>query len=431
MQALSKLAERVDGRYRIVSQPPVVIPLRDLAPRIGLSVDELEHVIHDQFRDYRKTLQDDRRHLLEQFDVVDMAHKVVGVGSVGTRAFIVLLQGRDQDDPLFLQVKEATASVLEDHLPKSQYRHAGERVVQGQRLMQAASDIFLGWTKGHQANRYLYWRQLRDMKGSALVENMVPAAIDLLRASLRSNPRARPRPFRRPGGAGRVHGQEGSVRPIHHRLLRTLRRPERARLSGLRRRDPFRPARRARERLIAESGSAVSGAVFDTRWRVVIVLGAATVQRRGVPMMLADGWHVGQVFWSLLWFTLFFIWIWLLIVVFADIFRSHDLGGFAKFLWVLFVIVVPYLGVFVYLIARGNKMSEHAEEAARAQDAAARAYIQDAAGTSTSAADELSRLADLKARGVIDEAEFQRLKAKVVAPTAPSSVRPTTDAASN
>ena len=88
--------------------------------------------------------------------------------------------------------------------------------------------------------------------------------------------------------------------------------------------------------------------------------------------MLADEWHVGQVFWSLLWFTLFFIWIWLLIVVFADIFRSHDLGGFAKFLWVVFVIVLPYLGVFVYLIARGHKMSEHAEEAARTQDAAAR-----------------------------------------------------------
>ncbi len=177
LQALSKLAEQVDGRYRIVSQPPAVIPLRDLAPRIGLSVDELEHVIHEQFRAYRETLQDDRRHLLEHFDVVDMAHKVVGVGSVGTRAFVVLLQGRDQDDPLFLQVKEATASVLEDHLPKSRYRHPGERVVQGQRMMQAASDIFLGWTKGHEANRHLYWRQLRDMKGSALVESMVPAAL--------------------------------------------------------------------------------------------------------------------------------------------------------------------------------------------------------------------------------------------------------------
>ena len=193
-------------------------------------------MIHEQFRAYRETLQDDRRHLLERFEIVDMAHKVVGVGSVGTRAFIVLLQGRDQDDPLFLQVKEATASVLEDHLPKSRYRHPGERVVQGQRLMQAASDIFLGWTKGHEANRYLYWRQLRDMKGSALVETMVPAALDVLRADLRSNPGPRARPFRRSGRAGRVHGQEGSVRPVDHRLLRTLRRPERARLSSVRRR---------------------------------------------------------------------------------------------------------------------------------------------------------------------------------------------------
>ena len=136
--------------------------------------DEIEHVIHEQFRAYRATLQDDRRHLLERFEVVDVARKVVGVGSVGTRAFIVLLQGRDQQDPLFLQVKEATASVLEDHLPKSRYRQPGERVVQGQRMMQAASDIFLGWTKGVEANRYLYWRQLRDMKGSAVVETMVP-----------------------------------------------------------------------------------------------------------------------------------------------------------------------------------------------------------------------------------------------------------------
>jgi len=104
--------------------------------------------------------------------MVDMARKVVGVGSVGTRAFIVLLQGRDAQDPLFLQVKEATRSVLEDHLPPSRYTNPGERVVQGQRVMQAASDIFLGWTKGVQANRYLYWRQLRDMKGSALVDTM-------------------------------------------------------------------------------------------------------------------------------------------------------------------------------------------------------------------------------------------------------------------
>ena len=172
LQALSKLGEMVDGRYRIVSQPPIVVPMRELAAYYSVSPDEIEQVIHEQFRGYRATLQDDRRHLLERFEVVDMARKVVGVGSVGTRAFIVLLQGRDEQDPLFLQVKEATASVLEDHLPRSRYKQHGERVVQGQRLMQAASDIYLGWTKGAEADRYFYWRQLRDMKGSADVETM-------------------------------------------------------------------------------------------------------------------------------------------------------------------------------------------------------------------------------------------------------------------
>ena len=177
LQALSKLGEVVDGRYRIVSQPPVVIPARDLHAMYGYSADEVEEMIHQQFRAYRATLQEDRRHLLERFEIVDMARKVVGVGSVGTRAFIVLLQGRDEHDPLFLQVKEATASVLEDHLPKSRFKEPGERVVQGQRLMQAASDIYLGWTKGVEANRHLYWRQLRDMKGSALVELMTPVIL--------------------------------------------------------------------------------------------------------------------------------------------------------------------------------------------------------------------------------------------------------------
>ncbi len=130
--------------------------------------------------------------------------------------------------------------------------------------------------------------------------------------------------------------------------------------------------------------------------------------------MIATEWGAGQVFWSMLWFFMFFIWIWLLITVFADIFRSHDIGGFAKTLWVLFVIIVPYLGVFVYLIARGHKMHEHAVEAAEAQNAAARAYIQQAAGTSGSPAEELSRLADLKEKGVISDEEFQKLKAKAV-----------------
>ncbi|HYO20177.1 MAG TPA: DUF2252 domain-containing protein [Dermatophilaceae bacterium] len=174
LQALSKLAEQVDGAYRIVSLPPIVIPAREVGASFGMSADELQQAVHEQFRSYRATLQDDRRHLLERFEVIDVARKVVGVGSVGTRAFIVLLQGRDQQDPLFLQVKEATASVLEDHLPKSSYHQHGERVVHGQRMMQAASDIFLGWTKGVQANRFLYWRQLRDMKGSVIVESLKP-----------------------------------------------------------------------------------------------------------------------------------------------------------------------------------------------------------------------------------------------------------------
>ena len=177
LQALSKLAEMVDGRYRVVSQPPIVVPMRDLGAYYDVSPDEIEQAIHEQFRAYRATLPEDRRHLLERFEVVDMARKVVGVGSVGTRAFIVLLRGRDEHDPLFLQVKEATASVLEDHLPKSRYRQPGERVVQGQRLMQAASDIYLGWTKGVQADRFFYWRQLRDMKGSPDVEDMSPDAL--------------------------------------------------------------------------------------------------------------------------------------------------------------------------------------------------------------------------------------------------------------
>jgi uncharacterized protein (DUF2252 family) len=178
VQALSKLGELVDGHYRIVSRPPVIVPARDLAATFGLSPDDVVPVILEQFRAYRATLQDDRRHLLERFEIVDAARKVVGVGSVGTRAFIVLLQGRDESDPLFLQIKEATASVLEACLPKSRYRQQGERVVQGQRMMQATSDIFLGWTKGLDVNRHFYWRQLRDMKGSALVETMAPMTLN-------------------------------------------------------------------------------------------------------------------------------------------------------------------------------------------------------------------------------------------------------------
>jgi hypothetical protein len=129
---------------------------------------------------------------------------------------------------------------------------------------------------------------------------------------------------------------------------------------------------------------------------------------------LASDFGTGQVFLSMLWFFLFFIWIWLLIIVFSDIFRSHDMGGFAKAIWVIFVIIAPYLGVLVYLIARGHKMAEHAQEAAAAQDAAARQYIQSAAGTTKSTAEEVAHLNDLKNQGVLSDAEFEAAKAKAL-----------------
>jgi len=130
----------------------------------------------------------------------------------------------------------------------------------------------------------------------------------------------------------------------------------------------------------------------------------------------ASGFGTGQVFWSILWFTMFFIWIWLLIVVFADIFRSRDLSGWGKALWTIFVIILPYLGVLVYLIARSQTTHEHALEAAAAHDAAARQYIQSVAGSGSGAgaADEIARLAALKDQGVISDAEFQAGKAKAL-----------------
>ncbi len=131
-------------------------------------------------------------------------------------------------------------------------------------------------------------------------------------------------------------------------------------------------------------------------------------------MTLASDFGTGQVFLSMLWFFLFFIWIWLLIVVFSDIFRSHDMGGLAKAIWVIAIIILPYLGVLVYLIARGHKMAEHAQQAALAQDAAAKQYIQQAAGTTKSTAEEIAHLNDLKNQGVLSDAEFEAAKAKAL-----------------
>ncbi len=160
--SLAKLTEVVNGQRRIVNDPPLIerVDSDDLATWVQTTLDA-----------YRQTLQDDRRHLLERYRFVDLAHKVVGVGSVGMRCYIALLTGRDDDDPLFLQIKQAERSVLEAHLPPSRYANHGQRVVAGQRLMQAASDILLGWQRGSDGRDY-YWRQLRDMKGGANVAAM-------------------------------------------------------------------------------------------------------------------------------------------------------------------------------------------------------------------------------------------------------------------
>jgi uncharacterized protein (DUF2252 family) len=177
LQALAKLTEVVDGVTRIVTDPPVLVPGRELRAAVGIDPEQLEAVIVNQLRLYRQSLPPDRQLLLDRFTFVDWARKVVGVGSVGTRAFVVLLEGRDERDPLFLQVKEATASFLEGPLRRSRSAQPGERVVRGQRLMQTTGDIFLGWSQGVEAGRSYYWRQLRDMKGSAAVELMPPEAL--------------------------------------------------------------------------------------------------------------------------------------------------------------------------------------------------------------------------------------------------------------
>jgi uncharacterized protein (DUF2252 family) len=172
LRAFSKLTTVVDGEPRIAGDPPLIVPVEDLAE--GRDVEEFARDVN---RGYRRTLQGDRKHLLERFRYAHAARKVVGVGSVGTRAWIMLMLGRDSDDPLFLQLKEAQPSVLEPFLGKSQYANHGQRVVEGQRLMQAASDIMLGWhrvTGIDDAERDFYFRQLWDNKGSVIIEGMKP-----------------------------------------------------------------------------------------------------------------------------------------------------------------------------------------------------------------------------------------------------------------
>jgi uncharacterized protein (DUF2252 family) len=176
MAAFSKLTHAVNGDVRIVDQSPLIVPIEQLTS--GDERDEMFQALHELLRSYRDTLEFDRRVLLEQYELHDFARKVVGVGSVGTRAWIALLLGRDGQDPLFLQMKEAEASVLEEFLGASEFSNHGERVVTGQRLMQASSDIFLGWLHVESGldgkERDFYGRQLKDWKGSAEIEQMVP-----------------------------------------------------------------------------------------------------------------------------------------------------------------------------------------------------------------------------------------------------------------
>jgi uncharacterized protein (DUF2252 family) len=175
LQAAEKLTTVVDGRLQFVPQPPIVERLVDLMP--DAERDQLETRLSALVTSYGRRLPGDRRRLLEQFRVVDMARKVVGVGSVGTRCWILLLIGRDSSDPLILQAKEAQESVLERFVGASSYASCGERVVVGQRLMQATSDVFLGWDSRNGIDgeaRDFYVRQLRDGKGSADLTQMIP-----------------------------------------------------------------------------------------------------------------------------------------------------------------------------------------------------------------------------------------------------------------
>ncbi len=182
MQAVAKLTRTVDGRPRIISDPPLVVPIDDLIPA-DTDRETIEGQLRRLIAGYRRTLGTDRRYLLEQFEFCDMARKVVGVGSVGTRCWIVLMLGRDDADPLFLQVKEAETSVLSRFVGASKFTNQGQRVVAGQRLMQASSDIFLGWQRTEAGldgkPRDFYVRQLRDWKLSADIETMVPGGLRL------------------------------------------------------------------------------------------------------------------------------------------------------------------------------------------------------------------------------------------------------------
>jgi uncharacterized protein (DUF2252 family) len=180
LRAFTKLTTVVDGAVRIVSNPPLIVRYDDIVPED--EAKSMREAMHRWLRGYRETLQPDRRNLVESYELIDFARKVVGVGSVGTRCWIAYLRGRDDGDPLFLQVKEAEASVLEPFVAPSEYKNHGRRVVEGQRLTQASSDIFLGWDRAADptgSERDFYVRQLWDGKLSAQIELMEPAVLEI------------------------------------------------------------------------------------------------------------------------------------------------------------------------------------------------------------------------------------------------------------
>ena len=254
LRAFSKLTTIVDGEPRIVSDPPLIVPIEDLAG--GRDIEEFARSVN---RGYRRTLQGDRKHLLERFRYVHAARKVVGVGSVGTRAWIMLMLGRDNDDPLFLQLKEAQPSVLEPFLGKSEYANHGQRVVEGQRLMQAASDIMLGWHRVTGTRR----RQARLLLPPALGPEGLgdhrgheTQRAGRLRRDLRPDAGPRARTLRRRRHDQRLPRLKRRARPGAGRLRRALRRPERARLRRAERRRQDR-ARHSGDRAIARTTDGV------------------------------------------------------------------------------------------------------------------------------------------------------------------------------
>ena len=233
LRALAKLCGSVNGELRIVGNPPLVTPIEDVLP--GAEQAHLEDTVRRMLYTYRGSLPHDRQKLLENYRYVHAARKVVGVGSVGTRAWVLLMLGRDEDDPLFLQFKEAQPSVLEPFLGKSEFVEHGQRVVEGQRMMQAASDIMLGWERivtidGQRRDFYI--RQLWDAKGSAEIELMDPSGLaaygvvcgwTLAKAHARSGDRI---------AIAAYLGQRRQLRSRNGVVCGNLRRPERTRLRG-------------------------------------------------------------------------------------------------------------------------------------------------------------------------------------------------------